>query len=151
MRIRDLLWLSTIVVVGSSCFSEPMDPEEVALRERLGITSDQDVHSVSLVGEGAVEALVPDTLTVAPGDVVVFETGDWRVHTLQFDTSALSPDQRAFLAGTHQEASPPLVTRGSRFVVTFEDAPEGSYGFVSEAGGGDARGTIRVLRPEGRR
>jgi plastocyanin len=128
-----------------------MDPEEAALRERLGIESDQALLTVSLVGEGAVEALVPDTLTVAPGDVVVFETGDWRVHTLYFDTLSMSPGQRGFLRESGQTASPPLVTRGSRFVVTFVGAPEGEYPFVSEAGGGDAGGIVRVRSPEGRR
>lgn len=142
--------VGTSLLVAAACSSEPEDPDVAALREVFGITADRAIHFVTLAGEGAWEGIDPSTLEVAPGDVVVFETGDWRVHTLAFDLEATPSDRRAFLEEFRQAASPPLLTLGSRFVVTFQDAPLGDYPFTSEAGGGSARGVVSVRVPEGR-
>jgi plastocyanin len=123
----------------------------MALREELGLNRRQAIHWVTLLGQGAVEELEPARLEVEPGDVVIFETGDWRVHTLAFLRDRMSPEALDFMERTGQLESPPLVTLGSRFAVTFEDAPEAVYPFRSEGGGGAAEGVVDVRVPSGGR
>ncbi len=143
-----ILTLSLIAVIVG-CDGEPEDPRTSELREFLSIGSGPAVHWVQLGGEGAREWVRPDRLEVEPGDVVAFETADWRVHTLAFQTDSLPPAAARFLVQTGQAAAPPLVSLGSRFVVTFADAPEGLYPFRAEAGGGSTDGVIVVRVPTG--
>ena len=151
-RCRHLVLAAVVALtlLAPACSAEHEDPEVTALRDEFGIASDRAIHFVMLLGEGAREGIDPPSLEVAPGDVVVFETGDWRVHTFAFDLDGTPPDRRTFLEDFRQTASPPLLTLGSRFLVTFEGAPLGDYPFTSEAGGGSARGVISVRVPEGR-
>jgi plastocyanin len=118
------------------------------LREELGISSRTAIHWITLGGEGALEWARPDRLEIQPGDVVVFETADWRAHTVGFRTDSLPAAALEFLLETRQAAAPPLVTMGSRFIVSFSDAPEGDYPYRSEGGGGRADGVIVVRIPE---
>jgi plastocyanin len=133
----------------ASCGGEPEDLRTSELREALGLGSGPAIHWIQLGGEGDREWVRPDRLEVEPGDVVAFETADWRVHTLTFRTDSLPPPAERFLVRTGQAAAPPLVSLGSRFVVTFADAPEGSYPFRAEAGGGSIDGVIVVRIPPG--
>jgi hypothetical protein len=75
---------------------------------------------------------------------VEFRTVDHRVHTLSFVADSLTPEVRSFLESTEQMASPPLVARGSRFIVRLQNAPLGRYLFVTEGHGGSARGVLEV-------
>jgi plastocyanin len=83
-----------------------------------------------------------------PGDAVVFETVDHRVHTVSFLTDGLTVMAQEFLETRGVLASLPLVTRGTTFVVILDGAPVGSYPFVSEGHGGHALGRILVTVPE---
>lgn len=136
------------LLVCSGCGREPEEPRAAELREQLGIGPRAAIHWVTLAGEGAREWTRPERLEVEPGDVVVFETADWRAHTLGFRTESLGPAALEFLLSTRQASAPPLVTMGSRFVVTFADAPEGDYRYRSEGGGGSADGVIVVRTAE---
>jgi plastocyanin len=135
---------AALLVAG--CGGEPEDPRVTELREQFGLRSGAEVHWVTLAGDGALERVRPERLEIEEGDVVVFETADWRAHTLGFRTDSLGGAPSEFLLETGQAVAPPLVTMGSRFVVTFADAPEGDYPYRSEGGGGSADGII-VLRP----
>jgi hypothetical protein len=91
---------------------------------------------------------VPTRIQAALGDAVEFRTVDHRVHTLTFSLDSLTLEMRAYLESTGQTSSPPLVSRGSRFIVIFQDAPAGRYPFITEGHGGTARGVIEVGLPE---
>jgi len=80
---------------------------------------------------------------------VEFLTVDHRVHTVTFLLDSLAPEVRSFLESSGQTASPVLVERGSRFVVRLGDAPPGSYIFISEGHGGEARGSVEVGPSDG--
>jgi plastocyanin len=112
--------------------------------ESLGLPSGAQLHRITLGGRGSEEHAVPTLIQAEPGDGVEFRTVDHRVHTLTFPADSLSPEVLAFLDSTGQMASPPLVTRGSRFIVRLQNAPPGRYFFVSEGHGGTARGVIEV-------
>ncbi len=73
-----------------------------------------------------------------------FVTVDNRVHTVGFPADSLAPEVRDFLQETSQAESPPLVARGSRFLLLLEGAPAGEYPFVSRGHGGVAHGMLLI-------
>ncbi|NIP60864.1 MAG: hypothetical protein GWM92_12905 [Gemmatimonadetes bacterium] len=136
-----------LLLLGVACGGEPeraaVDPH-AALRQRLGIDADVRIHRITLGGRGAREHVVPPRLEVTSGDVVEFLTVDGRIHTVEFPVDSLSMVTAAFLRGTGQLESPPLVDRGTRFVITLRGAPPGRYLFRSRGSGQDAWGEIVV-------
>ena len=134
------LLLSTL----TACSTEP--PSDPELRQALGIEDARPIHRINLGGRGAIEHVVPARVEVLEGDLVQFVIVDRRVHTITFRGDELSPAAKAFLHDTGQISSPPLLQRGARFVVSFEDAPAGEYPFVSEGNGDPEGGSIIVVR-----
>jgi len=110
----------------------------------LGLARGAEVHSIVLSGRGAEEHVVPTLVNAVPGDAVEFRSVDHRVHTVWFPPDSLAPEILAFLQVTDQLAGPPLVNRGSRFILRLEDAPSGRYVFLSDGHGGIAHGVIEV-------
>ncbi len=104
----------------------------------------REIHQITLGGRGDEEHVVPTLLQVPPDAIVVFTTVDGRVHTVSFPEDSLALDAALFLERTSQLQSPPLMDRGSRFVVTLEGAPRGRYRFRSRGAGGEAWGTLLV-------
>jgi plastocyanin len=131
-----------------ACRSEPdltLRPDSI-LRAELGLTLEDLVHRVAVTG-GEVERAEPAALSIEVGSYVEFVTTDWLVHEILFDTTDLSASQRGFLARTDQMQSPPLIDRGSRYVLSFVDAPPGRYTYRLEGNGTASRGTIVVGAP----
>jgi len=144
MSIVHVLAAATVLVAG--CEPEPptrqLDPQLV---ESLGLRGDEVVHTISLGGQGSDEHIVPPVLDVMAGEIVEFVTVDRRIHTITFPADSLSPQALAFLRSTRQAESPPLLRMGSRYVVTFENAPPGRYPFLS-GGHGEPSGGIIIVR-----
>jgi len=138
-----LLTLSAILggCQGSGSGEEDPDAEEI---RALGLPTGAQLHRITLGGRGAEEHAVPTRIQASPGDGVEFRTVDHRVHTLTFLPDSLTPEVQAFLESTSQMAGPPLVARGSRFVLRLQNAPPGRYLYVSEGHGGVARGVVEV-------
>ncbi len=107
-------------------------------------SSDPGVHRVVLGGRGAEEHAVPLRVEVRPGDAVEFLSVDHRVHMVTFPRDSMSAAMVDFFEETGQGPSPPLVTRGSRFVLRLEGAPRGRFSFVSRGHGGRAVGWVVV-------
>ncbi|MFC1661369.1 hypothetical protein ACFL3S_07970 [Gemmatimonadota bacterium] len=145
-RGAGLFFLLVIAVPLDGCANAgdrvPGRDEELA--QSLGLPGGAVIHRVNLGGWGSEEHAVPSRVRAAPGDAVVFETVDHRVHTVSFFPDSLSPGGLAFLERTGGLSSPPLVTRGSTFVVVLDGAPPGRYSFLSEGHGGQAMGIIVV-------
>lgn len=125
-----------------------LQPDEVLQRE-LGLTSDDEVHRVTLTG-GEAERAEPVAVSIAPGAYVEFITADFLVHEVMFERDSLSADQWAFLERTDQVGSPPLVQRESRYVLAFEGAPPGRYPYSLRGNGESGTGVIVVRAPEPR-
>lgn len=101
------------------------------------------VVDVELGGESV---LAPDTTRIQVGDVVRFTAADSRAHTVAFERDRLPPAAAAFLDSTAQLRSPPLLTTGSQWIISFEGAPPGAYPFADIATG--AQGVVFVAAPE---
>ena len=149
-RLRALLPAALLCILVGGC--EPSDrslePDEV-LQAELGLTPRDQVYRVSLTG-GAVERADPAAVSIGSGAHVEFVTTDWLIHEVIFEQDSLVESAWAFLSGTDQTASPPLIDRGSRYVLSFEGAPPGRYPYLLEGNGASGRGVIIVAGPEGR-
>jgi len=138
-----------VVVLAAACDRSRPDPALVPdslLQAELGLEPTDRVHRVTISG-GASERVEPAETVLEPGGYVQFSTDDWYVHEVIFETDSLPPQARTFMAGLDQLASPPLVSRGSRFVVSFVDAPPGRYPFRVEGNAAPARGVLVVRVP----
>jgi plastocyanin len=147
---RAASWLWVVLVVTSSCGPETSDlPPDRRLELQLGLEPTDRVHQVTLTG-GASGGAVPPQVNVLPGDYLQFVTGDSWVHEVVFESDSLSDAAGAFMADLDQLESPPLVSRGSRFVLSFVDAPEGRYPYRVEGNGETSRGVVVVTSPQGK-
>lgn len=142
-----------VVALASSCGllsgCEPTDPALIpdsVLQAELGLTERDRVYTVT-VSTGVGERAAPDTVTADPGDFVQFLSDDHFVHEVRFELDRLSSAQRTFLVETGQDASPPLLTRGARFVLTLEDAPPGSYPYSLSGNRAPGSGVLVVRDP----
>lgn len=133
---------------------EKPDPElvpDAVLQSELGLTPDDRVHTVR-VSTGSSEVADPPSVSVRPGDYVQFVSSDFFVHEVAFLLDSLGTTARAFLERTGQSASPPLLERDARFVVSFVAAPPGRYPYAlsgnREPGGGAI--VVDSLAPTGR-
>jgi hypothetical protein len=140
--------LGACLLLSTACRSEPdptFQPDSV-LQAALGLTSRDRVYRVNVSG-GEVERAEPAALSIAAGSYVEFVSADWLVHEILFDTASLSTEQRSFLEETDQLHSPPLIDRGSRYVLSFVNAPPGRYAFRLEGNGRASMGAIVVDGP----
>ena len=127
----------------TSCSGDPgLHPDDV-LRLELGLGDRDQVHRVVIRG-GDRERADPLETVVTSGSYVEFVTADWLVHEILFELDSLSIAARTFLESTDQVASPPLISRDSRYVVHFADGPPGRYPFVLEGNGAPGRGVVVV-------
>ena len=138
--------LLVAVVALLACSSG--DEDLRASLSALGIHDPGPVYVVSLAGWGGTEQPVPDTVRVPPGAVVVFQVADFRVHTVTFPQDSLTSAQSGFIAQASRGRSPPLIERGSRYIVSFAEAPPGTYPFRIGGFGASAGGAV-VVEPGG--
>ena len=142
----------TAGVVAALFACEAPDPElmpDERLQAELGLTLKDRVHTVD-VRTGVGEQAEPDSLVVASGDLVQFVSTDWMVHEVQFELDSLGAEARRFLESLGQDASPPLLQRDARFVLTFENAPAGRYPYRLAGNRDGGRGVIIVAPSDGR-
>jgi plastocyanin len=99
---------------------------------------------VQLSGGRDIEHVVPPHVEVLVGEWVQFLTLDRRVHTVSFVQDSLSPEALKYLTDTGQLHGPPLLERGSRFLVDFREAPAGRYVFSSVSHGDPVFGSVTV-------
>lgn len=147
--IHRFLRVGALLALGLAACSPPESGAEGAdvdttLLDSLGIEMDRIIERVSLGGARASEHVVPPTVVVESATVVEFYTVDRRVHSITFMEDSLTLPARKFLEDKGQLTSPPLVERGSRFVVDFMDAPPGRYPYCSHGHGESACGVIVV-------
>lgn len=143
-----LLLLAATFLAAGSC-EPPPDPDTLPddlLRAELGLTPADRVHRVKLSG-GETEHADPVMVSIEPGSHVEFVTADWLIHEVIFETDSVRGARWDFLERTDQTASPPLIDRESRYVLTFVGAPAGRYPYRIEGNGGPGRGVIVVAEP----
>lgn len=144
-RIGPLVWLA-VVGCGIQPKTTPDEVEDAEADPHSEIVAVASV--VQLSGGRDVEHIVPPHVEIEVGEWIQFVTLDRRVHTLSFVPDSLSPEALAYLADTGQIRGPPLLARGSRFLVDFRNAPVGRYVFSSESHGAPVFGSVTVREIE---
>ena len=99
---------------------------------------------IQLSGARDQEHVVPPRLEITSGSWVEFVSLDRRVHTVSFVLDSLTPEIYRYLRDTGQLSAPPLLERGSRFLVDFREAPLGRYVFSSTSHGEPVYGSVTV-------
>lgn len=143
-----LLLVALTLIAAGSC-EPPPDPDTLPdelLQAELGLTATDRVHRVELSG-GETEQAHPVMVSIEPGSHVEFVTSDWLIHEVIFERDSVGGDGWDFLERTDQTASPPLIDKESRYVLSFVGAPTGRYPYRIEGNGGPGRGVIVVVEP----
>jgi len=152
-RIRDRVpraGLAYCLLALAACQPAESDlPPDRRLQSQLGLDPRDRVHEV-IVSASATGVPEPRETVVLAGDYLQFVTADSWVHELIFESDSLTAEALAFMTDLDQMASPPMVSRGSRFVVSFVAAPEGRYPFRVEGSHPAAHGAIVVATPADR-
>lgn len=142
--------MATCLLALAACQPAESDlPPDRRLQSQLGLDPRDRVHEV-MVSASATGVPEPRETVVLAGDYLQFVMADSWVHELVFESDSLSAEALAFMTDLDQMASPPMVSRGSRFVVSFVGAPEGRYPFRVEGGHAPAHGAIVVATPADR-
>lgn len=148
-RLAGVLVLAGLLGVAACRPAESELPPDRRLQAELGLGPTDRVHPVVLFG-GATGRAEPAEVLVAPGDYLEFTTGDAWIHEILFEIDSLATGALSFMTALDQMASPPMVSRGSRFVVSFVDAPAGRYPYRVEGNGPVVHGVVVVAEAEGR-
>lgn len=148
--MRLLLITGVILCAGLGCErpDPALQPDEV-LQAELGLAIRDRVHRVTLTG-GEAERADPAAVSIEPGSLVEFVTTDWLIHEVIFEADSVGEVEWAFLQRTDQTASPPLIDRETRYVLSFEGAPPGRYPYLIEGNSVPGRGVIIVTEAEPR-
>lgn len=112
----------------------------------VNLAAGSQVHEIVVAGAATTDSIAPAGVRARSGDALRFTTGDHRTHAMAFDADRLAPVIREYLDATNQLRGPPLVNRGSAWVVVLEQAPPGRYPFICRPH--NARGTVVVGAPD---
>ena len=144
-----LALLTTVVGACTEGQVEPRNRPDSVLRDSLGLTDADRVYRVALGVESGTFTVEPSRLVVPRGVWVEFVTSDGWPRTVAFELDSLPGAAAELLRSTGQDASPPLLDPGSRFLVSFAGAPPGRYPYQVEGSGRAVRGVVVVEDPGG--
>lgn len=144
--------VSLLSVVLASCgkgeVPPPQNPPDALLRDSLQLGDDDRVFRISLSSENGDNRADPTTIQVPMGAWVEFVSVDGWPRTVAFVLDSLSSPAAELLRSSGQDASPPLLDAGDRFVVTFTGAPAGRYPFRIEGSAGPVEGAVVIGESE---
>tara|TARA_Y100000590_G_scaffold116955_1_gene133539 strand:- start:8771 stop:9217 length:447 start_codon:yes stop_codon:yes gene_type:complete len=106
----------------------------------------KDRHVIELNNDKTQYHVSPLSIEISSGDWIEIISLDHKVHTLSFVADSISHESYDFLIATDQLNGPPLLERGSSFLVDFRDAPKGRYVFSSSSHGESVYGIITVRK-----
>lgn len=141
--LRAALAAATCAVL-TGCDAPPELQPDTVLRDSLGLTSRDRVHTVEVRLDGPRESGTPDHVVVRPGDWLAFRADDGFGHRVHFERDSLQGASLAWAQGRGLSAGPPLIARGVRWLVHFEGAPPGRYPYRLEGNRRDGRGVVLV-------
>lgn len=131
--------------VGSASCDAPAELQpDAELQRTYGLTPRDRVHVVALSHRPPGEAAEPVEAVVRVGDWVVFQSADGFGRRVHFELDSLSVEARTWITERDVEASPPLLSVGVRWVISFEAAPPGRYPYRIEGNRQSGRGALRV-------
>lgn len=112
---------------NSTLTREKKDRTLELMGDTIDLPQGVDLHDVKVLNSAQYKDFEPAQVRARPGDYLRFTTADSRTHAIAFDVT--TPEGRSFLESKGQLSSPPLVTRGTSWVVALAGAPLGTYSF----------------------
>ena len=95
--------------------------------DTIDVPSGTDLHDIVVRTSQQSRDFEPSQIQARPGDYLRFTVDDSRTHAIVFEPSAA--EARTFLETGGQLRSPPLVTKGTSWVIALKGAPPGQYPF----------------------
>jgi len=135
--------LLAAAAVGACKAPPELRPDQL-LRDSLALSDRDRVHTVRLLSRVGVDTPDPVDIVIGEGDFVNLVVGDRRARTVRFDTAGLAPQALAWADGAGLFKAPLLANLGARWVLHFEGAPAGRYGYRVVGGGEEGIGVIVV-------
>ena len=123
-------FLFALLFVLSGCGRDGSDPRVLELAHDTITLENGRVVQIFMLGAGDSAGFRPASVQANVGDVLRFTADDALTHAVGFEETSLSADARAFLERSGQLRSPPLVDRGTAWVVSLENAPPGEYNVI---------------------
>jgi hypothetical protein len=133
-----------LVASGEKEVTPPQNPPDALLRDSLRLGDEDRVFRVSLSTEDGENRAYPASIQVPRGAWVEFVSADGWPRTVGFLLDSLSSAAAELLRASGQDASPPLLDAGDRFVVTFRGAPAGRYPYRIEGSAAPAEGAVII-------
>lgn len=92
-------------------------------------------HEIRMIGDASGYRFEPASVSIAPGDTVVFLVVSGQPHTVAFDTTAIAPVIARTLGMRMRDkigtlSGPLLLASHDRYVIDFAGIPAGRYPFV---------------------
>ena len=137
--------LFALVMTFAGCDRDASDPRVLELAHDTITLENGEVVQIFMRGAGDSAGFRPAAVQANVGDVLRFTADDALTHAVGFDEASLSAEARAFLERSGQLRSPPLVDRGTAWVVSLEGAPPGAYTVIDLTH--QHRGSITVRPP----
>ena len=134
------------ILVGAFGCDRAGRPEPVQLvinGDTITLPEGTRVFDIEASAPGGSGSLRPSNVEVSVGDVVRFIATDGQPHAFVFEPDSSAGALSAFLETSGQMRSPPLVSRDSRWIVSLEGAPTGTYPFRCLTH--NARGLLMVV------
>lgn len=132
------------LTVPVGCDAPPELRPDPFLVDSLGLTARDRVHTVTLTLRNGGEVAGPAEVEVRPGDWVSFESRDGFIRMVTFEADSLSDEARRWVDAQGIGGSPPLLNRGTRWLIRFQDAPQGRYPFRVEGNRAPGGGAVIV-------
>jgi hypothetical protein len=142
--LRHRLTVAAVLLALVGCDAPAHLQPGPVLRDSLGLTSRDRVHTITLTERAGRSYIAPASVEVRVGDWIDMRSGDGFVRTVRFELDSLAAEARAWVGAEGIEASPPLLARGARWVLLFDEAPTGRYPFRVEGPAEPARGVLVV-------
>lgn len=132
-----------LLFVGT-CDAPPEFRPDARLRESLGLSARDRVHTIDLSLVDGGDRVSPREVRIRPGDRVGFGARDGFVHRVRFALDSLTGEALAWATGMGLADGPPLIGRGAVWVVPFEGAPQGRFPFLVDGNGREGAGVVIV-------
>jgi hypothetical protein len=136
------------LLLAWACDAPPEFQPETLLRDSLGLTTRDRVHTIDLSLVDGGDRASPLEVRIRPGERVAFRSGDGFFHRVRFPLDSLTEEARAWVLRVGLADGPPLLGRGAVWVVPFERPPPGRFPFLIEGNGREGGGVV-IVEAEG--